>query len=129
MMNRYGRLAYDHTSQHRPKSFASMTDPIGHFSRLGEEVEGRITQLRDQLLGRQRPGESLEDYRQRSHQACRQAEEVILTEEVWSEPEETTGDEDDEQTSEYRSQMALISETLVRAAQSWTDEPEDAPQA
>ncbi|HUP69663.1 MAG TPA: hypothetical protein VM142_07580 [Acidimicrobiales bacterium] len=128
-MNRYGRLAYDFTSQHRPRSFALMTDPIGHFSRLGEEVEARITQLWDQLLGRQRPGESLEDYRQRSYQARRQAEEVILTEEIWSEPEETTGDEDDEQISAYRSQMALISETLVRAARTWTDEPEDEPQA
>lgn len=50
-MNRYGRMAYDHASQHQPKSFASMADPTAHFARVGEEVENRITTLRDQILG------------------------------------------------------------------------------
>lgn len=125
-MNRYGRLAYEHTSQHRPKSFASMTDPSGHFSRLGEEVEARITQLRDQLLGFQRPGESLEDYRQRSYQARRQAEEVVLAEEVWTEPEAATTPEDDE-TLAYLAQLAMVSRALASADRDWTDGGPETP--
>lgn len=125
-MNRYGRMAYDHASQHQPKSFASMADPITHFSRLGEEVENRVTTLRDQLLGSLRPSESLEDYRQRSYQARRQAEEVVLAEMVWTEPEPTTHPDDD-QVLAYRSQLAMVSRALASADRDWTEEPVELP--
>ena len=125
-MNRYGRMAYDHASQHQPKSFASMADPITHFSRLGEEVENRVTTLRDQLLGSLRPSESLEDYRQRSYQARRQAEELVLAEMVWTEPEPTTHPDDD-QVLAYRSQLAMVSRALASADRDWTEEPAELP--
>lgn len=119
-MNRYGRMAYDQASQHRPKSFASMTDPLDHFSRLGEEVENRITTLRDDLLGTRRSSETLEDYRQRGYQARRQAEEIALAEMVWTEPEPTTHPEDD-QILAYRSRLAMVSRTLASADRDWTE--------
>jgi len=125
-MNRYGRMAYDHASQHQPKSFASMADPITHFSRLGEEVENRVTTLRDQLLGSLRPSESLEDYRQRGYQARRQAEEVVLAEMVWTEPEPTTHPDDD-QVLAYRSQLAMVSRALASADRDWTEVPAELP--
>ena len=125
-MNRYGRMAYDHASQHQPKSFASMADPIDHFSRLGEEVENRVTTLRDQLLGSLRPSESLEDYRQRSYQARRQAEEVVLAEMVWTEPEPTTHPDDD-QVLAYRSQLAMVSRALASADRDWIEQPAELP--
>ncbi|MGH9164664.1 MAG: hypothetical protein ACRDZW_04000 [Acidimicrobiales bacterium] len=126
-MNRYGRMAYDHTSQHRPRAFASMTDPVGHFTRLGEEIESRISELRGQLLGTIGTTESLEDYRQRSYQARRQAEEMVLAEMVWTDPEPTREDEDDQEILDSRSQLGLISETLVSAARNWSDEPVEPP--
>ncbi len=126
-MNRYGRLAHDHTSQHRPKSFASMADPTGHFSSLGEEVEARITQLRDQLLGAERPGESLEDYRQRSYQARRQAEEVVLAEEVWTEPEAAATTPEDDETLAYLAQLAMVSRALASADRDWSGVPAETP--
>ncbi len=125
-MNRYGRMAYDHASQHQPKSFASMADPITHFSRLGEEVENRVTTLRDQLLGSLRPSESLEDYRQRGYQAHRQAEEVVLAEMVWTESEPTTHPNDD-QVLAYRSQLAIVSRALASVDRDWTEEPAELP--
>ena len=125
-MNRYGRMAYDHASQHQPKSFASMADPITHFSRLGEEVENRVTTLRDQLLGSLRPSESLEDYRQRGYQARCQAEEVVLAEMVWTEPEPTTHPDDD-QVLAYRSQLAMVSRALASADRDWTEVPAELP--
>jgi len=125
-MNRHGRMAYDHTSQHQPKSFASMADPITHFSRLGEEVENLVSTLRDQLLGSLRPSESLEDYRQRCYQARRQAEEVALAEMVWTEPEPTTHPDDD-QVLAYRSQLAMVSRALTSVDRDWTEEPVEQP--
>lgn len=125
-MNRYGRMAYDHANQHQPKSFASMADPITHFSRLGEEVENRVTTLRDQLLGSLCPSESLEDYRQRGYQARRQAEEVVLAEMVWTEPEPTTHPDDD-QVLAYRSQLAMVSRALASADRDWTEVPVELP--
>ena len=125
-MNSYGRIAYDHASQHQPKSFASMADPISHFTRLGEEVESRITTLRDQLLGSPHPTESLEDYRQRGYQARRQAEEMVLAEMVWTAPEPTTHPDDD-QVLAYRSQLAMVSRALASADRDWTEEPAELP--
>ncbi|MDP9418898.1 MAG: hypothetical protein M3P53_01885 [Actinomycetota bacterium] len=125
-MNRYGRLAYDHTRQHRPKAFAAMGDPVAHFTRLGEQVEGQITTLRDQIVESPRPDESLEDYRRRSYQAIRQAEEVVLAEAVWSEPEPTT-DAEDEQVLAYRSWLGTVCRTLASLDRSWTELAPEAP--
>ncbi len=125
-MNRYGRLAYDHTRQHRPKAFAAMADPLAHFTSLGEEVENQVTTLRDRLLGSPRAEESLEDYRRRSYQARRQAEEVALAELVWIEPEPTTEPEDGEILA-YRSWLATTSRTLASLDRTWTDLQTEAP--
>jgi len=119
-------MAYDHASQHQPKSFASMTDPLDHFSRLGEEVENRITTLRDDMLGSPRPSETPEDYRQRSYQARRQAEEIVLAEMVWTQPEPTTHPEDD-QVLTYRSLLAMVSRTLASADRDWTEGTAEPP--
>lgn len=121
-MNRYGKMAYDHASRHRPKSFSAMADPIGHFTRLGEQVESEIVSLRDRLLGPIRPDENLEDYRHRGYRARRQAEEMVLAELVWTEAEPTTLPEDDEVLA-HRSQLALISRTLAAADRAWVQEP------
>lgn len=125
-MNRYGRLAYDHTRQNRPKAFAAMADPMTHFTGLGEEVQAQITDLRDRLLGHQRAGESLEDYRRRSYQSRLQAEEIVLAEEVWTPPEPAVEAEDDDILA-YRSQLAAASRTLASLDREWTAVSAEAP--
>ena len=123
-MNHYARMALEHTKRHRPTFFASLTDPIAHFSILGEEIQGQVTRLRDELLGPPRPDESLEEYRLRGYQALREAEEIVLTEAVWQPGEETTTPTaDDEETLAYRAQLATISKALAEADSLWTDEP------
>jgi hypothetical protein len=125
-MNRYGQMALDHTRQHRPTAFASLTDPTAHFSQLGEEIATRISWLRDELLGTPRPGENPEAYRQRSYQARRQAEEVVLAETVWLPPEDPNGPADD-QTLAYRSRLSTIAQTLAGADATWTHTPPAVP--
>lgn len=125
-MNHYGRMAFDHTRQHRPKAFSSMADPASHFTQLGEEIESRINQLRDQMLGVPVPAETLEDYRQRSYQARHRAEEIVLAEMVWTDPEPTTHPEDD-QTLSYRSRLATASRALAFLDRAWTEPPSEAP--
>ncbi len=119
-------MAYDHARRHRPKEVASISDPNVHFSRLGQEVEVAVDELRHRLLGSQRPDEDLEAYRQRSYQARRQAEEVILAEMVWKEPEPRAEPEDDEILS-YRSRLAQGSRALAGLDETWTDTPAEPP--
>lgn len=126
-MNRYGRMAYDHSRQHRPTAFASLSDPTAYFTRMGEEVATQITQLRDELLGPPQPDETLEGYRHRSYQAQRQAEELVLTETVWFPAEETATPAEDDEILSYRAQLASMSRALAAADREWTDTPVEGP--
>ncbi|MEX2548451.1 MAG: hypothetical protein WD830_11805 [Chloroflexota bacterium] len=120
-MNRYGRMAYEHTKQHRPTGFGALTDPTAFFSTIGEEAAAQITRLRDEMLGPQRSGENLEAYRRRSYQAQHQAEELVLAELVWLPAETGAVQPEDEQVLDYRARLAALSKTLATAGQSWTD--------
>ena len=112
-MNRYSRLALDHWLRHRPASLASMADPEGYFARLGATVEAQVIDERDRLLGERRAGEDLEAFRLRSYRARRQAEETVLAELVWAEPEPVTGEgEDDELLASYNRRLDLGEEIL-----------------
>lgn len=112
-MNRYSRLALDHWLRHRPASLASMADPEGYFARLGATVEAQVIDERDRLLGERRAGEDLEAFRLRSYRARRQAEETVLADLVWAEPEPATGEgEDDELLASYHRRLDLGEEIL-----------------
>ncbi len=113
-MNRYGRLAFDHWLRHRPASLASMPDPEAHFDRLGAMAEAQVIEVRDRLLGGRRPGEDLETFRLRSYRSRRQAEETVLVELVWAQPETATAanEEDDEILAAYQRRLDLGEEIL-----------------
>jgi len=125
-MNRYGRMAFEYARQHQPKSFAALPDPMSHFSRIGEETERGITALSEELLGTMSDGESLEDYRQRGYQARRQAEEIVLAERVWKEPEPVPTSED-EQVLAYRARLSMVSRTLSSIDRDWSNLPPESP--
>lgn len=82
-MNRYGRMALEHTRRHRPTAMAAISDPTAHFTQVGEETQAAVTRLRDALVGDRRPDETLEDYRIRASQAQAQAEELALADHVF----------------------------------------------
>lgn len=127
-MNRYAEMALDHWSRRRPRALAAMADPTTHFTRLGEETETRVGELRDQILGAQRPAETLESYRRRSYQAKRQAEEIVLGElvlveaEPGTEPEPWEDEADPELVAHY-DRLDLVARTLSAEPAAWTDTP------
>lgn len=98
-MNRYGAMAQRYWQQWLPEQYASMTDPDGFFSALGEEVARQIDELADELAGTDRLGDGYLAQVGRLMAARAQAEEVVLRERVLLAPEDAGEDEDDEPAS------------------------------
>ena len=123
-MNNYGQTLFDHYRQHRPAQLARIADPIQHFTRVGEEIQAAVTDLRDQILGPAKPGENLEAYRHRSYQALRQAEELVLHETLTPPPllHAVTAEEDPE-IRNYRARLGAVATTTSRLAADWTETP------
>ncbi|SDT36661.1 TnpV protein [Jiangella sp. DSM 45060] len=84
-MNRYGRLAMEHWQQVAPQRVAELEDPTAFFSTLGQQVEGRVQELQDQLAGPDVPGEDYLAKVGRLNMTRLQAEEMALAELVWLE--------------------------------------------
>ncbi len=93
-MNRYGQIALDQHRNHRPTEHAQITDPASFFEKVGEEIQAEVTSRRDQILDRQRPGETIEDYRLRSYQALATAEELTLADHYLFQAETENPDDD-----------------------------------
>jgi len=115
-MNHYGRLAMEHHRTHRPTEFASITDPVEFFGRVGEEIQELVTVRRDEILGSIREGEDLETYRLRSYQALRTAEELTLRDHYLFQP---IGDSDNDTDSDPA--MARYLEELDRINRQFRD--------
>lgn len=94
-MNQYGQTAYDRTQQHRPDSFSLIPDPDRFFEQIGEEIAAAVSRLRDEILGQPRPGENVEEYRLRSYQALRTAEEVTIADHPMLQPPDTSAPMED----------------------------------
>jgi hypothetical protein len=122
-MNNYGQMLLDHYRQHRPAQITRIPDPIQHFTRLGEEVQVAVTNLRDQILGPTKPGENLEDYRHRIYQALRQAEELVLHEIVALPSEMQSPAAEDPAVLDYRAKLGAIAKTTSQLARDWTETP------
>lgn len=70
-MNRYGRVALEYTRDHLPRAFAEIEDPEVFFTDAGAEIETEIGQMREQLRGARRPGETQDEHRLRSSHSSR----------------------------------------------------------
>lgn len=108
-MNHYGRLAMSHTRNHRPRAFSQIQDLERHFGEVGERIQAAVTALRDQITGRQQPGETLLEYRRRAHQALWTAEETVLDDLAWLPAEPKAREETDPDLAAYRRQLAVAS--------------------
>lgn len=123
-MNQYGQRMLEHCQRFRPTEFARIEHPTTFFTEAGEQVQADVTELRDQILAGLRPWETLEDFRQRSYQALREAEEIVLADHLLlqpdpdldPEPENLAMSEDDPELAAYYQRLALIDQALNPAS-------------
>jgi hypothetical protein len=92
-MNRYGLMAQKHWARWLPARYAQIEDPGSFFSELGTRTAERIDHLALQLAGDDEPGEGYLGKAGRLGQARHQAEEIVLAEMIWLEPEPGAGEE------------------------------------
>jgi hypothetical protein len=116
-MNRYAQIALDQHRRHRSLEHSLIDDPVRFFTEIGEQIQVEVTNLRDQILGQPRPGESIEDYRLRSYQALATAEELVLADHWLFQPETEAQEaaEDDPILDRYYRDLAAINEALHAA--------------
>jgi len=57
-MNHYARLVLEHNQRHRPKGLTQIADPTAFFGAAGEQIQGDVTSLRDEILGARRGNEA-----------------------------------------------------------------------
>ena len=120
-MNHYGEMARNHDRTHHPDRYATISDPEAHYQALGEGTQTAVTDLRDQILGPRRKKESMDGFRTRSHQALRQAEELVLDELL------TTTATDQDHTDGETTALHALNDRLSRLATSWSDPTEQRP--
>ena len=114
-MNRYAQIAIDQHRRHRPLEHSLIDYPVRFFTEIGEEIQAEVTNLRDEILGQTRPGESIEDYRLRSYQALATAEELTLADHPLLQPdpsEETEDWSDEPDLARHYQDLAEINEAI-----------------
>jgi hypothetical protein len=126
-MNRYGQQAHDHYRHHRRTELLGIADPVRHFTKIGAQAQTAITELRDQILGPPTATENPEDYRQRSYQALRQAEEVVMAEILTPAGPEESQPTSSASGTEPQSGLSLANETLSTLDSAWTETPASTP--
>jgi len=86
-MNQYGQQAMNHWRAIAPVRFAEIENPQTFFELLGERVLTQVAALSGSLEGPDLPDETYLQKVGRLRMARLQAEEVVLSELVWIEPE------------------------------------------
>lgn len=119
-MDRYAQMALDQHRRLRPLEHSLIDDPTQFFTEMGGQIQAQVTDLRDEILGQIRPGESIEDYRLRSYQALTMAEEIVLSDyfplETAEDPDEGLSDlVDDPDLARYYRDLAEINHTIHTA--------------
>ena len=114
-MNRYGQMALDHNRKHRPDAYSQIPDPAGFFAETGEQIAAAVSQLRDEILGPPKAGETPEEYRLRSYQALATAEELTLADHPLLQPdpsEEIEDWSDEPDLARHYQDLAEINEAI-----------------
>ena len=119
-MDRYAQMVLDQHRRLRPLEHSLIDDPTQFFTEVGDQIQSQVTDLRDQILGQMRSGESIEAYRLRSYQALATAEEAVLSDyfplEMAEDPDEGLSDlEADPDLARYYRDLAEINHTIHTA--------------
>jgi hypothetical protein len=86
-VNRYGVTAMRNWTRWWPRAYATISDPDTFFTELGEKVAAQVEELADYLAGEDQPGEGYLDQVARLFTARMVAEEIVLPQWAWPEPE------------------------------------------
>ena len=113
-MNRYGRLAMEQMRRQQPDLLAAIPDPEAYFTTAGEQMQAAVTAARDEILGPMRPGETLEQFRQRSYSALRQAEELVLSDQAQPDQPDEDDDGPDPALESYYSTLSSMADLTNR---------------
>ncbi|WP_340541023.1 hypothetical protein [Nocardioides sp. GXZ039] len=111
-MNHYGALAQRHWKMYRPSQYAQLSDPEAFFRELGEEIDGQVQSLRDQLTTAERPAlNEMTDLERigRLNAIRRQAEELTYADLVWP---STTNEDLDQELDDLRLEPISREEAL-----------------
>lgn len=131
-MNQYGSLAMQHWRRWLPLRYSKIGDPQEFFSSLGETVSSQVDQLADQLAGPDQRDESTLAKMGRLNAARRQAEEVVLADLVYLEPEpgmdEEGLDEDpDSPAARIVTGQQLMQQMMDEQTQQWQQDLDSRP--
>lgn len=96
-MNKCGRAAQEHWARHRPPELAQLKNSTLHFTSLREKIEQRTLNLSGQLAGPDPAGEGDLEKVGRLNAATARAQEIVLTETLWT---DTTTEEPGEDAAE-----------------------------
>ena len=94
-MNPKGQAAMEHWQKHLPERYAKLQDPIGFFTRLGEEAAARYMAIRDADLAGLNPNDgtiSWAEWPDRVAQAHQKAMEIVDREMIYLAPEDLPED-------------------------------------
>ena len=107
-MNHYGEMARSHWARWLPARYSQIQDPDSYFAALGLEVARRVGDLMLDLAGQDPPGEDYLAKVARLNAARRQAEEIVLAEEVLLDPEPEASPAEEENPSAPQPVPAVV---------------------
>jgi chromosome segregation ATPase len=117
-MNRYGQMALEYQRENLPNEFSTIPDPEQFFTAAGEEIAASVGEVRDQIVGLRRAGESAEEFRHRSSQASATAAELVLADHHLLTAEPERRDEgptpDDPELAAYQRDLAEANEAIAK---------------
>ena len=86
-MRPYAQIVERHWRTFRPTAVAEMEDPQAFFQATGARVETQVREMTEDLLAKWPPEKGLLERQAQIGQAQRQAEEVVMANEVFLPPE------------------------------------------
>ena len=123
-MNNYGRIANDHWRRWLPTRYAEILDPEAYFSTLGMTVEAQVFELEDQLAGSDPANEGYLEKVARLRSARSRAEEMVLADLVYLEPEPQTQEPDEDPDESMQSLIHFQRlQAEIHAESGWDDDP------
>ncbi|MFI6827539.1 hypothetical protein ACIBG5_10600 [Kribbella sp. NPDC050241] len=123
-MNRYTTTAMAYYRDYLPTWYAELDGPAEYFRDLGEQIQDQVVDLTPQLAGPDQPGEGFMAKTGRLNAARARAEELVLSELLYSQKPENEEQDLDPETATYYGDVNKTIQELHDAVQHALDDPE-----